>query len=213
MKKAMALILALVMCLSLCACGEKENTTVDTANTATYPGVQVFEGGTDLAAYLGDWHCADTQQVLTIKLTGFELFSYDPSDPQMGSALPPQLDGNTMTFDALGAFTIDGDTLTCNETRVIPADTTFVKEEASITLKEIASHDWINPATGDTLTFTATNGIELIFSGGGSMGGDEMFTKVVGNTIYMFGVDVFQIEGEGDSIKLVGKVGEFVINE
>ena len=64
MKKAISLILALVMCLSLCACGGGESNTPNTPETTEAPTDAVLDKN-DSSNYIGTWETEHSRLTIT----------------------------------------------------------------------------------------------------------------------------------------------------
>ena len=64
MKKAISLLLALVMCLSLCACGGGESNTPNTPETTEAPTDAVMDKN-DSSNYIGTWETEHSRLTIT----------------------------------------------------------------------------------------------------------------------------------------------------
>lgn len=225
MKKTISLVLALMMCLSLCACGgeksEPKEETLDYIEAEDYNGWgENAVRGDDLDDIIGKWHCEETKQVITITAGTIYLFSQDFNGVNLATVSPANLMGEKLLIDGIGLFTLEENSgvmsITCEETMQVTKGLTFVKEEDLYKFDDLCI-DWIDPDSGSTLTYDPFNGFTLTYKKDGVNQGemmapvfDETLYSLVGDTVYLQNIVEFEIVEENDSLKLVSTYGEFI---
>ena len=225
MKKIISLLLALVMCLSLCACGSEK--TEPTIETLDYIEAEDYDGwgenavrGDDLDALIGKWHCEETKQVITITAGTIYLFSQDFNGVNLATVAPANLMDEKLLIDGIGLFTLEESngvmSITCEETMQVSKGLTFVKEEDLYKFEDLCIN-WIDPDNGSTLDYDPFNGFTLTYKKDGVKQGemiapvfDETMYSLVGSTLYLQGIAEFEIIEDNGTLKLNGVYGEFI---
>lgn len=117
MKKAISLILALVMCLSLCACGGGESNTPNTPETTEAPTDAVLDKN-DSSNYIGTWETEHSRLTITKGGVGrYEMLTensgyYDLNWEVKDEVLITQISFMGMEHKAVLEISEDGTTLT-----------------------------------------------------------------------------------------------------
>ena len=208
MKKAIVLVLIFAMCLSLTACGEKQEQA--TAVQEDVNPVKV-DGEYTIDKLIGVWHSEESQQVLSVSpdMTSRRCFapnssSLDDRDYKM------EIDGNVISYSNLGKFQIkqvDGIlTLSCIETGKVLKGTEFVKVE-NIIPKEDLSGSWYSLTTGNSMEII--DGKVHINNKQKNIIHEQQW-DIAGDTLYIHSFLVLKIMVDGDSIKLIDSAEEFV---
>lgn len=182
MKKAVSLILALAMMLSLAACGG--------AAAKEYTIEEV----------MGKWHSKETNQIITVEPTHISVYTFSVSSAKSFSI--PVLDKNKLSGDnAVGTFEIKeteaGLQLVAVDGSHVAAGTVFVKAEEIIAQETITENIWVNVNTGKKLFFAdGEYNIE------GESSGDISMVRWADDRIY-FPFQMFRIVIDGETTQLV----------
>lgn len=210
MKKAIYLLAAVAICVSLCSCGS--STGSQASDVSTVSKVTSHSASPTIENMVGVWHSEEAQQILTVDTNGIAIYKY-PSGT-FSSMIPPTINNQQLSTQ-IATFEIDNSgeemKLICAETSLIAKGTTFIKCKEIVSLDEITSHSWINVTNGNTLSFTyestasfTTNNIIAWI--------DD--THLAGDIYYIPNVDIFKIVEDGTTYKLVSeKLGEYVVEE
>lgn len=182
MKKTIAILLLLAMCLSLCACGS--------AAAKTYT----------LEEVMGKWHSKETNQIIVVEPTHIFVYTHGVSSAKSTSV--PVLDKNKLSGNnAVGTFEIkeaeNGLQLVAVDGSHVAAGTVFVETEEFVAEEMITENIWENTDTGKQLFFAdGEYNIEGVSSGSVSM------IQWADDRIY-FPRQIFHIVKEGETIQLV----------
>lgn len=206
MKKGISLILVLVMCLSLCACGEKQEQIIATNNST-----ESFktDGEYTIDDLIGVWHSEDSQQVLFVNPDITSRYNFAPNSSSMDDRdYQMEINGDMVAYSRLGKFQIarvnDVLRLSCIETGKVVKGTEFVKVENIIT-KEDLNGDWYSPSTGNAIKI-----IEGEIHLNNKQKSIYRQWEIAGNTLYIHSFGAFKIEVNEDAIKLIDDDEEFI---
>ena len=205
-EKAASYLLTLILCLTLCACGNTDTQTPSTDNSNTYAESHPID---DL---LGTWHNKETHQFLyitpTTTLHCYLDASIDNYINDKKYSYTFEIAENTIQHTHLGKFefvSVDNKMkLVCTETGRIAKGMEFTKVENLITQEKL-NGDWYCEATGNSLEITND-----IIHPNHSETANYNTWYIAGDTLYISKIGIYSILKDGDTIKLVDDAEEFV---
>lgn len=206
MKKVTALALMFIMCLSLYACGEKQEQITAMNNISESAKL---DGKYTIDDLIGVWHSEDLQQVLFVNPDVTSRYNFAANSSSMNdNDYQMEIDGDMVSYSRLGKFQIaranDVLILSCIETGVVVKGTEFLKVE-NIVSKEDLNGDWYCSSTGNAMKITdgeihLNNKQKSIYRQ----------WEIAGDTLYIRSFGMFKIVVEDDNIKLIDGAEEFV---
>lgn len=208
MKKVVSLFLVIAVCLTLFACGKKQE---QTAALKENDEQIKTDGQYTIDDLIGVWHSEECREVLSISPDMASRRSFSPNSSSFDDRdYKMEIDGNIVSYSKLGKFQIEQVNgilkLACIETGKIAKGTNFVKVE-SIIAKEDLNGNWYSLTTGNAMEIVngkvhMNNKQKTIYH--------ESQWDVVGDTLYIDSFLALKIVVDGDSIKLVDNSEEFV---